>query len=135
MGFDIRTEAGNEAYAKVLYGESGTKHWEADPRSVACWEPKLRAYTWGGGEGVVVVAVAPVDQWGDQIPLTHNGRKADFTGLGKKYTVRWNDGRPDQADEDLPREAGVDPKNPPIAYDFRLKSRESGAIPITVKFF
>src|SRR3989344_1890270 len=44
-GFDIRTEAGNEGYARVLYSESGTKHWEADSKSSACWRPQLQAYT------------------------------------------------------------------------------------------
>ncbi len=43
LGYDIRTEEGNEAYARILYAESGTQHWEADPRSRACWEPKVLA--------------------------------------------------------------------------------------------
>ncbi len=43
LGYDIRTEAGNEAFAYFLYAESGTQHWEADPRSRACWEPRLLA--------------------------------------------------------------------------------------------
>ncbi|MDP3874986.1 MAG: hypothetical protein Q8Q22_00485, partial [bacterium] len=43
LGFDIRTEKGNEAYARYLYSESGTLHWEADHRSRTCWEPKLIA--------------------------------------------------------------------------------------------
>jgi len=41
LGFDIRTENGNEAYARYLYAESGTLHWEADSRSRACWEPLM----------------------------------------------------------------------------------------------
>ena len=41
LGFDIQTEEGNEGYARYLYAESGTFHWEADPRSRACWEPLL----------------------------------------------------------------------------------------------
>ena len=41
LGYDIRTEAGNEAYARYLYAESDTLHWEADSRSKACWEPLL----------------------------------------------------------------------------------------------
>ena len=40
LGFDIRTEQGNEAYAKYLYAESGTKDWEA---SRWCWEDTLMA--------------------------------------------------------------------------------------------
>lgn len=43
LGFDIRTLEGNEGYAYFLYGESGTKAWEADSRSLACWGPKLLA--------------------------------------------------------------------------------------------
>lgn len=43
LGYDIRTEAGNEDFARFLYAESGTFHWEADSRSRACWEPKLMA--------------------------------------------------------------------------------------------
>ena len=41
LGYDIRTKEGNEAYARYLYAESDTLHWEADPRSKACWEPLL----------------------------------------------------------------------------------------------
>ncbi len=64
MGFDIRTEAGNESYARVLYSESGTKHWEADQRSVSCWGPKLANL--GFGQGSVVVAVeAPVGKFSE----------------------------------------------------------------------
>ena len=43
LGHDIRTEEGNEAYARLLFAESHTTHWEADPSSRACWEPKLVA--------------------------------------------------------------------------------------------
>jgi len=43
LGYDIRTEEGNEGYARYLYAESDTLHWRADPRSRACWEPKLMA--------------------------------------------------------------------------------------------
>lgn len=43
MGFDINTLEGNEGYARVLFSESGTQHWEADPKSKACWAPKLVA--------------------------------------------------------------------------------------------
>lgn len=41
MGYDIRTLEGNEAFAEILYQESGTRPWEA---SRACWEPKLLAH-------------------------------------------------------------------------------------------
>ena len=44
MGLDIRTLEGNEAYAEFLYQESGTKHWETDPRSKNCWEPLLLSH-------------------------------------------------------------------------------------------
>ena len=48
MGFDIRTEEGNEQYARVLYAESGTKHWESDLKSRKCWEPELVALGYRG---------------------------------------------------------------------------------------
>lgn len=40
LGFDIRTEAGNEAYAKYLYAENGLEDWEA---TRWCWEGMLLA--------------------------------------------------------------------------------------------
>ena len=40
MGHLIRTEEGNEAFAKVLFDESGTEPWEA---SRGCWEDKISA--------------------------------------------------------------------------------------------
>lgn len=52
LGYDIRTLEGNEGYARFLYAESGTQHWEADPRSRACWEPKLLALGHGGAPPV-----------------------------------------------------------------------------------
>jgi hypothetical protein len=68
MGFDIGTEAGNEAYAKVLFSESGTKHWEADPRSKACWQPKLASL--GLGQGSVILAVeAPAGKLSDEVTI------------------------------------------------------------------
>ena len=135
LGFDLNTEEGQDGYFEHLYAESSTKHWEADSRSVACWEPKLRAYTWGG-EAVSLVVRAPINEWSKPpIPLTHKGETADLSGLGKKYTVRWNEDRSDQVDEDLPRAAGVAPKNPAVAYSFRLKSRESEPVNVLVKLY
>jgi len=60
LGHNIRTLEGNEGYARYLYAESGTQHWEVDPRSRRCWEPKLVAL----GKGAVppippVVASTP----------------------------------------------------------------------------
>lgn len=49
MGFDIRTPEGNLGYAKVLYNESGTKHWEGTPGNTSrgCWGPALgNKYKW-----------------------------------------------------------------------------------------
>lgn len=72
MGLDIRTLEGNEAYANFLFSESGTKHWEVDPRSRACWEPKLLAYRGENGGAMtyvarvgqpVVISVPPMHRW------------------------------------------------------------------------
>src|SRR3989344_5574329 len=62
MGLDSRTEAGNEAYAKFLYQESGTQHWEADSRSRACWEPKLAMFSRSRG-GEVIYIVKAGKEW------------------------------------------------------------------------
>ena len=45
MGYDIRTEEGNEAYATYLYNQSGTQHWEADEHTKKCLERELLALT------------------------------------------------------------------------------------------
>ena len=37
LGLDLNTLQGNVAYARYLYGKQGTKPWEADKASVACW--------------------------------------------------------------------------------------------------
>src|SRR3989344_1191806 len=37
LGLDIYTMQGNAAYARYLYDQQGTKPWEADPASKACW--------------------------------------------------------------------------------------------------
>ena len=131
MGFDIQTEEGNESYAKYLYtNEGGTKHWEADPRSVTCWEPKLRAYTWGG-EAVSFVILAPVNRYGENYNTPKWGHTS-IDGLGnKKYRVLWNN----EIEEDFPRAEGIPLKNPKTVSCFRLKSRESETTPIIVKFF
>lgn len=132
LGFDLDTEEGQEKYARYRYGISQTKDWEADPRSSACWEPKLRAYTWGGGEAVVIVVLAPVDKMTDPpIPTPYAPKKWELNGFGKKYKVLWNR----EVEEDLPRAKGAESKQPTIVYDFQLQSREREAAPITVKFF
>lgn len=140
MGFDIRTEEGNQGYARVLYSESKTKHWEADPRSAKCWEPRLRAYTWGGGEAVSIVVVAPTDKWSgpDPIPTPYAPRRWEIEGFGKKYTVLWIlNGRTEE--EDFPQEKRVE-KDPggddkKIIYGFKVKSRETSPLGLVVKFF
>ena len=43
LGHNIRTEMGNEGYARYLYAESGTQHWEVDRDSRKCWESQLLA--------------------------------------------------------------------------------------------
>lgn len=43
LGLDLNTEEGSERYARHLYAESGTRELGQDPRSKACWEPKLAA--------------------------------------------------------------------------------------------
>lgn len=126
------SESDNRLAAEHLYREYRTNPWTA---SQSCWEPKLRAYTWGG-EAVSLVVKAPINEWSKpSIPLTHKGETADLSGLGKKYTVRWNEGRSDQVDEDLPRAVDVAPKNPAVAYSFRLKSRESEPVNVLVKLY
>jgi hypothetical protein len=125
-------EVQNEEAAKFLYQEYQTTPWT---ESAGCWEPKLRAYTWGGGEAVAIVVKAPVDKLSDIIVLPRNGGNHSLDGFGKKYTVRWNNGRQDEIEEDLPRLPNAEKKKPLVVYDFRLKSRESEATPITVKFF
>ena len=46
LGFDLATLEGNLSYARHLYEKSGTKPWEADKSSVACWgkTPAAKAY-------------------------------------------------------------------------------------------
>ena len=73
MGYLIRTAEGNMGYAKVLYAESGTKHWEGVPgnTSKGCWGPKLAAM--GTGQQVVTLLGAvdvPVDEWSKEIDTT-----------------------------------------------------------------
>jgi len=73
MGFDIETLEGNEGYARVLYQESGTKHWEVDSRSKACWEPKLASLGFDQGirgrvvSGTLVQVEAPVGAFSKEI--------------------------------------------------------------------
>lgn len=69
MGFDIRTEAGNEGYAKSLYAESGTKHWEADPRSKACWAPRLAGLGFGKESVLVTVNAPPAGSFSEIITV------------------------------------------------------------------
>jgi hypothetical protein len=79
MGFDIKTPEGNEGYARVLYNESGTKHWEVDPRGKACWGPKLAGQTSGsGGKMAWILPIeAPVEKWSDYIPVTNMYYRVD----------------------------------------------------------
>ena len=77
MGFDIRTEAGNEAYAKFLYQGSGTLHWEADSRSRACWEPKLMARAGLSSARTYTFAANVGREWTDLIPV-HTTQRADW---------------------------------------------------------
>lgn len=136
MGFDITTEADNEAYARVLYQESGTRHWEADARSKACWEPKLRAYTWGSEE-VSLVVVAPLDRESGVIPTPqkNGGGKFDLSGGGKKYQVRWNVGMPSETVETLPRAKDAPRLQPDVVYNLALKSAEKEPVSVIVKFY
>ena len=41
LGFDLNTEEGQDSYFAYRYERYGTRDWEDDPRSVACWGPKL----------------------------------------------------------------------------------------------
>lgn len=95
MGLDIRTLEGNEGYANVLFSESGTKHWEADPLSQACWEPKLLAFT-GGSSGAdtyvalagkpIVFSVPPGHRWDmvGEIPSADLYYSAYLDGRGNR---------------------------------------------------
>jgi hypothetical protein len=136
MGFDINSPEGNEAYARVLYQESGTKHWEGDARSKACWEPKLRAYTWGG-DTVSLVVVAPVDRESTPLPTPqkNGGGKFDLSGGGKKYQVRWNVGMPSETLETLPRAKDAPRLQPDVVYNLALKSAEKEPVSVVVKFY
>ena len=132
LGFDLDTEEGQDSYAKHLYAESGTKHWEFDEQyggGKACWEPKLRAWTWGG-EMVSIVVKAPIDGWSDVIPNPYAPRHAEFEGFGKKYKVLWNG----EEEEDFPQGKEVK-KTGKIIYNFRFKSTETEPVNIVVKFF
>lgn len=131
MGFDIRTEEGNEAYARVLYQESGTKHWEVDPRGKICWEPKLRAYTWGRGEAVSFVVLAPVGKPSGPIPNAHSPKQTEIESFGKKYLVIWNG----EVKEELPRPKGAEIKRPEIVRYFQLQAIGSEPVPITLKIY
>ncbi|MDO8505182.1 MAG: hypothetical protein Q7S48_01205 [bacterium] len=75
LGFDIRTEEGNEAYAKFLYQESGTLHWEADPRSRACWEPKLVALGYSPTSKTFLVVAGR--EWSENLPV-QTGQRVDW---------------------------------------------------------
>ncbi len=126
--------AHQEAAAKYLYEKYKTDPWTA---SKNCWEPKLRAYAWGGGgvgEAVVFVVTAPTDKWSESYDLPRNGNRGgrhSIDGFGKKYTIRWNNGYSDQTDENIPG----DKVRPKVVYNFSLKSRETESVPITVKFY
>ena len=76
LGHDIRTLEGNEAYARILYGESGTEHWEADSESRACWEPKLLALA-GLPPSTIRLVVEVGREWTEPIRLP-TGRRVDW---------------------------------------------------------
>lgn len=63
LGFDLDTEDGQDGYARHLYRESGTQHWEADPRSVAKWGPVLAGLSKGEADmSVRLVVLTPQEQ-------------------------------------------------------------------------
>lgn len=137
LGFDLNTEDGQDNYARYRYSQTGTKDWEFDEQyggGRVCWEPKLRAYTWGGGEAVTITVVAPIDKWSDLIPLPRTGDRGGKTTIDegrKKISIKWND----EIEEEVPRPEGVAQKNPPVVYSFRVKSRETEPVNVIVKFF
>lgn len=134
MGLDIRTEEGNEKYARILYEEFGTKDWEADPKSQACWEPRLKAYTWPGGEAVVIVVKAPTSGWSHKIQTPYKPKRWRIENP-ENVRVLWNEGKDDETEEDLPRPEGVENKRPKVVYSFRLRSNGDSASDFRVKFF
>lgn len=78
LGFDLNTEAGQDAYAEYLWkeglrkGESPTKHWEGDPKGSFRWQTELMSLgynPWGEVEGALE---APVDRWSEPV-IIHPG--------------------------------------------------------------
>ena len=133
LGFDLNTETGQDGYARYRYSQTATKDWEFDEEyggGKACWEPKLRTYTWGGGEAVAITVVAPTEGWSDSIPTPYAPRRWELEGFGKKYRVLWNG----EDEEDFPQAQRVE-KRDKIIYNFRFKSRELEPVNIVVKFF
>jgi len=131
LGFDLNTEEGQDRYFEYRYNLNGTKDWEADPRSVACWEPKLKGFTWAGGEAIAYVVDAPTNTWGRVVPIPYAPKKWELNGFGRKYKALWNG----TIEEDLPRPPGAVSKQPSMVYTFRLKSEEPELAKITYKVY
>lgn len=57
MDYDIRTPEGNLGYARVLYNESGTKHWEGTPGNTTrgCWGPEINKWKASNNHGMTQV--------------------------------------------------------------------------------
>ena len=135
INYDLDTEEGQDNYARYRYSKTGTRDWEFDEQyggGKTCWEPKLRAYTWGGGEVVAITVRAPVDGWSDEIPTPYAPRRWELEGFGKKYRVFWNG---EKEGEDFPQAERVEKTKNKIIYNFRLQSLETEPVNIIVKFF
>jgi len=94
LGFDIRTEEGNEGYARHLYQESGTQHWEADQRSKGCWGPVLRILA-RGHKPLKGFEVTMRREWTENIPFPTRGEtRVDWMPKSLvTYQVMTSDGK------------------------------------------
>ena len=117
----------NRAAAEYLFGKYRTNPWNA---SRDRWEPKLRAYTWGGGE-VSLIIMAPVGKPSDSIPNAQAPRSIDYSGGGKKYFIIWNG----KIKEELPRPEGAEIRMPPVVDFFQFEAIGNEPVPITLKIY
>ncbi|MBN2094016.1 MAG: hypothetical protein JW740_01445 [Candidatus Zambryskibacteria bacterium] len=128
LGFDIKTLQGNENYAKYLYNESGTEDWEIDPKSVACWRPKL-ANLGFYQEEIPVFVEAPIGAFSKETPIP----------LG--FKVSWGESKdPFVVINDRGISAKYDPQNgifediPPPSKSLRFKSLSQETAEVKLKY-
>ncbi|MFZ2763516.1 MAG: hypothetical protein WAX80_00545, partial [Minisyncoccia bacterium] len=79
LGYDLDTEQGQDDYSRHLYNGPGrTGPWEHDPRSVACWEPKLLALGYTPSQRPVAI-----------YPFTVTADKPFVITVGPDYRFDW----------------------------------------------